>query len=139
RDGRGLAFLNAASVRGDRVARRGGLEPARGGVARQFALPPAAGTALVLGQYRGASRASPFKRHSLLSASGGLAEPSRARRGRPAQSVGELRLCPIGAVGRGQGTDRFILRGSPIASGGSLARHFVAEVLAHRLGAQREA
>ena len=64
-------------------------------------------------QYRRASRASPCERHSVLSASGGLAEPSRAGRGRPAQSAEELRLCPIGAVGRGQGTARFISRGLP--------------------------
>ena len=78
RDRRRLALLRAASVRADHVARSGGLEPARGGVARQFVLPPAAAAALVLRQYRRASRASPCERHSVLSASGGLAEPSRA-------------------------------------------------------------
>jgi len=58
------------------------------------------------------------ERHSFLSASGGLAEPSRAGRGRSAQFVEELRLCPIGAVGRGQGTAHFISRGFRIAPGG---------------------
>ena len=111
RDRRRLALLRAASVRADCVARSGGLEPARGGVARQFALPPAPAAALVLRQYRRASRASPCERHSVLSTSGGLAEPSRAGGGRPAQSVEELRLRPIGAVGRGQGTARFLSRG----------------------------
>ena len=111
-----LAVLRAASVRANHVARSGGLELARGGVARQFILPPAAAAALVLRQYRRASRASPCERHSLLSASGGLAAPSCAGRGRPAQSVEELCLCPIDAVGRGQETACFISRGCQIAS-----------------------
>src|SRR5271166_5757831 len=52
RDRRRLAVLRAASVRADHVARSGGLEPARGGIARQFVLPPAGAAALVLRQYR---------------------------------------------------------------------------------------
>ena len=90
-------------------AARTGASPRRR--CTQFALPPAPAAALVLRQYRRASRASPCERHSVLSTSGGLAEPSRAGGGRPAQSVEELRLRPIGAVGRGQGTARFLSRG----------------------------
>ena len=76
-----------------------GMEPARGGPARQLVLRTAAAAQLVLRQYRRASRASPVERHSVLSASGGPAGSSRAEGGWQAQSLGQPRLRAPRAVG----------------------------------------
>ena len=116
RDGRRVALLRAAPVRGDDMGAVGEVEPARGGAARQFALRTAAAARLVLRQYRRAPRSSPVERYSLLSASRGFARPSRAGRGRSAPSSGQPRLRATRALGRGPTTDGVVPRRAGVAT-----------------------
>src|SRR5258708_33966954 len=83
---RGLAVLRPAPVREYPLGRRGWLEPARGGAARQLLLRPADRAALVHRQYRHAPHPSSLQPDSLLPAAAGPAPAPCPRRHRPTHS-----------------------------------------------------
>src|SRR5712691_9793064 len=118
-----LAVLRPAPVRGHVLGKRKRLEPAGGRTARQLALPPAGGSALVYRQYRRASCAPFVQSDSILSAASGSARLPRARPGGPADTHRERSLHPPRIVGRNSAATGLLPGAAPPqVSGGSLPR-----------------